>query len=213
MSEADTCRKYITPALQGAGWENPPHDIREQEYFTAGRLLPIGDGEVAVRGERKFADYILYYQRDFKLAVVEAKEETLPAETGMQQAMEYAEILGLHFAYATNGKRIIEHDFTTGLETDIPRYPTPDELFARWRAAENLSDDAVARTTTRKSPSTAPSRPSCRATGASCSRWPQAPVKPSSPSRSPGNSGPPVGIAAVVSANPKSSSFPTAASW
>lgn len=59
MSEADTCRKYITPALQNAGWENPPHDIREQEYFTAGRLLPIGDGEVAVRGERKFADYIL----------------------------------------------------------------------------------------------------------------------------------------------------------
>ena len=144
MSEADTCRKYITPALQNAGWENPPHDIREQEYFTAGRLLPIGDGEVAVRGERKFADYILYYQRDFKLAVVEAKEETLPAETGMQQAIDYAQILRLHFAYATNGKRIIEHDFTTGLETEIPRYPTPDELFTRWRAAENLSDDALA---------------------------------------------------------------------
>ena len=76
-----------------------------------------------MRGERKFADYILYYQRDFKLAVVEAKEETLPAETGMQQAIEYAQILGLHFAYATNGKRIIELDFTTGLETEIPRYP------------------------------------------------------------------------------------------
>ncbi|MDX9954577.1 MAG: DEAD/DEAH box helicase family protein [Anaerolineae bacterium] len=145
MSEADTCRKYITPALHSAGWENPPHDIREQEYFTDGRLLPVGDGEVAVRGERKFADYILYYQRDFKLAVVEAKEETLPAETGMQQAMDYAQILGLHFAYATNGKRIIEHDFTTGMEIEIPRYPTPDELFARWRAAENLDDDAIAR--------------------------------------------------------------------
>ncbi len=144
MSEADTCRKYITPVLQAAGWEKPPHYIREQEYFTDGRLLPVGDGEVAVRGKRKFADYILYYQRDFKLAVVEAKEETLPAENGLQQAIEYAQILGLHFAYATNGKCIIEHDFTTGDEHEIDRYPTAAELFARWREAENISDDELA---------------------------------------------------------------------
>lgn len=144
MSEADTCRQYITPALQAAGWETAPHYLREQEYFTDGRLLPVGDGEVAVRGERKFADYVLYYRRDFKLAVVEAKEETLPAETGMQQAMDYAQILGLHFAYATNGKRLIEHDFTTGIETEIPRYPTPDELFARWQAVESLDDATLA---------------------------------------------------------------------
>ncbi|MCD4737996.1 MAG: DEAD/DEAH box helicase family protein [Anaerolineae bacterium] len=144
MSEADTCRKHITPALQAAGWEKPPHYIREQEYFTAGRLLPVGDGEIAVRGKRKFADYILYYQRDFKLAVVEAKEESLPAENGLQQALEYTQILGLHFAYATNGKRIIEHDFTTGDEREIDRYPTPAELFARWRAAENLNEDELA---------------------------------------------------------------------
>ncbi len=144
MSEADTCRAYITPALRSAGWEEPPHYIREEEFFTDGRLLPVGDGEVAVRGQRKFADYILYYQRDFKLAVVEAKEENLPAETGMQQAMEYAQILGLHFAYATNGQRILEHDFTTGVEREIARYPTPVELFARWRKAENLTDDALA---------------------------------------------------------------------
>ncbi|MBN1876894.1 MAG: DEAD/DEAH box helicase family protein [Anaerolineae bacterium] len=143
MSEADTCRQYITPAIQAAGWEVPPHYIREQEYFTDGRLLPVGDGEVAVRGTRKFADYILYYQRDFKLAVVEAKEETHPAEEGIQQAIEYAQILGLHFAYATNGKRIIEHDFATGLEQEIGRYPTPQTLFARWREAENLSQAAA----------------------------------------------------------------------
>ena len=144
MSEADTCREYITPALRSGGWEEPPHYIRQEEYFTDGRLLPIGDGEVAVRGQRKFADYILYYQRDFKLAVVEAKEETLPAENGLQQAIEYAQILGLHFAYATNGLRIIEHDFTTGVEREIDRYPTPAELFTRWREAENLTDDDLA---------------------------------------------------------------------
>jgi len=144
MSEADTCRKYITPALQTAGWEKPPHYIAQEHTFTDGRLLPVGDGEVAVRGERKRADYVLCYQRDFKLAVVEAKEETLPAETGMQQAIEYAQILGLHFAYATNGLRIIEHDFTTGSEREIDRYPTPDELFARWREAEAIGDDELA---------------------------------------------------------------------
>jgi type I restriction enzyme, R subunit len=144
MSEADTSRTYITPALQEAGWEKPPHFLNQEEYFTDGRLLPVGDGEVAVRGDRKFADYVLYYQRDFKLAVVEAKEETLPAETGMQQAIEYAQILGLHFAYATNGLRIIEHDFTTGIERDIDRYPTPEELFARWREAEEIGDEELA---------------------------------------------------------------------
>ncbi len=143
MSEADTCRQYITPALQAAGWEVPPHYLREQEYFTDGRLLPVGDGEVAVRGQRKFADYLLYYQRGFKLAVVEAKEETLPAENGLQQAIAYAQILGLHFAYATNGKRIIEHDFTTGIEREVSTFPTPEALFARWRAAEQLSDDEL----------------------------------------------------------------------
>ncbi len=143
MSEADTCRTYITPALVEAGWERPPHFLRQEEYFTDGRMIPVGDGEVAPRGKRKFADYLLYYQRDFKLAVVEAKEETHPAEEGMQQAMEYAQILGLHFAYATNGKRIIEHDFTTGQEHDVDRYPTPEELFARWQAAEGISDADV----------------------------------------------------------------------
>ena len=70
MSEADTCREYITPALQHVGWEKVPHYIRQEEY-TSGRLIPVGDGDVAVRGERKRADYILYYQRDFKLAVLD----------------------------------------------------------------------------------------------------------------------------------------------
>jgi len=62
----------------------------------------------------------------------------------MQQAKEYAEILGLKFAYATNGLHILEFDFTTGQEREVDRYPTPDELFARWRQAAKLTDDVVA---------------------------------------------------------------------
>jgi type I restriction enzyme R subunit len=141
-TEADTCRRYITPALQDAEWDNAPHSISEQRTFTDGRIIPTGDK--IHRLKQKRADYLLRYTRDFTLAVVEAKAEDHDAGEGMQQAKEYAEILGLKFAYATNGKRIFEFDFTTGLEREIDRYPTPDELFSRWRQAEGLTDDIAA---------------------------------------------------------------------
>ena len=140
-TEADTCRKYITPALQAAGWDDPPHSIAEQRTFTDGRVVPVGDK--IQRLQQKRADYLLRYTRDFTLAVVEAKADDHDAAEGMQQAREYADILGLKFAYATNGKHILEFDFTTGLEQEIDRYPTPDALFARWRDFEKLTDDAV----------------------------------------------------------------------
>ena len=129
MTEADTCREYVTPKLVEAGWGAAPHSIGEQRTFTNGRIIVAG-GKVR-RGQQKRADYLLYYRRDYPLAVVEAKEIGLPAETGVQQAREYAEILGLKFAYATNGRRIIEIDYVTGTEREVDRYPTPDELFAR----------------------------------------------------------------------------------
>ena len=140
-TEADTCRKYITPALQVAGWDDPPHSIAEQRTFTDGRIVPVGDR--IHRLQQKRADYLLRYTRDFTLAVVEAKAEDHDAAEGMQQAKEYAEILGLKFAYATNGLRILEFNFATGMERKIDRYPTPGELFTRWRQAEKLTDDAV----------------------------------------------------------------------
>ncbi|MCU0763110.1 MAG: DEAD/DEAH box helicase family protein [Hydrogenophaga sp.] len=96
------------------------------------------------RGRQKRADYLLYLRRDYPLAVVEAKEQSLPAESGVQQARDYAEILGLQFAYATNGRRIIEIDYTAGTEREVDRYATPDELFARLTAATGLPDGATA---------------------------------------------------------------------
>ena len=140
-TEADTCRRFITPALQSAGWDDSPHSIAQERTFTDGRIVPTGDK--IHRRPQKRADYLLRYTRDFTLAVVEAKAEDHDAAEGMQQAKEYAEILGLKFAYATNGLDILEFDFTTGLEQEIDRYPTPDELFARWRNFEKLADDAV----------------------------------------------------------------------
>jgi len=116
-TEADTCRKYITPALQAAGWDDPPHYIAQERTFTDGRIVPVGDK--IHRLQQKRADYLLRYTRDFTLAVVEAKAEDHDAGEGMQQAKEYAAILGLKFAYATNGLRIFEFDFTTGLDREM----------------------------------------------------------------------------------------------
>ena len=142
MTEADTCRKFVVPRLQAAGWDTPPHVINEQRTFTDGRI--IFTGGKARRGRQKRADYLLRYRPDFPIAVVEAKAAYRQAGDGLQQAKEYAEILGLKFAYATNGADIIEFDYTTGVERTVAGFPEPDELWRRLRDAEGIDDDAVA---------------------------------------------------------------------
>ncbi|MEI8573885.1 MULTISPECIES: EcoAI/FtnUII family type I restriction enzme subunit R [Methylomonas] len=140
MTEADTSREFVTPKLVQAGWSISPHSIGEQRTFTNGRIFVTG-GKVR-RGQQKRADYLLYYRRDFPLAVVEVKSIAFPTETGVQQAREYAEILGLKFAYATNGRQIIEIDYTTGTEKLIDQYPSPAELWQRLSASASLSESA-----------------------------------------------------------------------
>ncbi len=141
MNEADTCRLYITPALQRSGWDRDPHRINEQVTFTDGRIVVVG--QKARRREGKRADYILRYRPDMPLAVVEAKPDTEPVGTGMQQAKEYAEILGLKFAYATNGLDILEFDFTAGQERELISFPAPDELWTRLTESNHLSANAA----------------------------------------------------------------------
>ena len=142
MNEADTCRVLITPKLQQAGWDTDPHSIAEQRWFTKGRIVVRGNQAERRKGKR--ADYLLRYTRDFPIAVVEAKAEDEEAATGLQQAKDYGEILALKFAYATNGHTIIEFDYITGLEREIPSFPTPEELWSRLRAHEKLTDDTTA---------------------------------------------------------------------
>jgi type I restriction enzyme, R subunit len=140
LNEADTCRKFVVPKLQGAGWETEPHSIAEQRTITDGRIVPIGKG--FVRKPPKRADYILRYERNFPLAVVEAKANWKTAGEGIQQARDYAELLQLNFAYATNGQEIIEFDYFTGKERIISSYPTPAELWCRYSAGKNISVEA-----------------------------------------------------------------------
>ena len=136
-SEADTCRKYVVPKLTDAGWENEPHSIAEQRTFTDGRIIVTG-GKVR-RGKRKRADYLLRYTRDFPIAVVEAKPEYKTPSAGLGQAKDYAEILGVKFAYSTNGHGIVEFDYATGLERELDTFPTPVELWDRLRSADKLN--------------------------------------------------------------------------
>lgn len=142
LTEADTCRKYVVPKLQKAGWDDAPHAIAEQRYFTDGRIYPLADR--VRRGKGKKADYLLRYQRDLTIAVVEAKPEFRRPGDGLGQAMEYAEILGVPFAYSTNGHGIVEFDFAAGLETEMDEFPSPDQLWQRFTQARGVTEGAQA---------------------------------------------------------------------
>lgn len=141
-NEADTCRQHVVPRLRDSGWETDPHSIAEQKTFTDGRVLLRG--KTAKRGPQKRADYLLRYTRDFPIAVVEAKAAHKLASDGLQQAKDYTQILGLSFAYATNGHEIVEFDYLTGLESPLDTFPTPDALWQRLRSAQGLSDQPTA---------------------------------------------------------------------
>ncbi|MEL7006258.1 MAG: DEAD/DEAH box helicase family protein, partial [Bacteroidota bacterium] len=125
-SASESRRKYIDKKLSAADWQD--NQILAEKYFTDGPIRTIG-GNKAIRKEGKKADYLLRYSRDFLIAVVEAKKKN--ADDGLQQAKDYAEILDLKFAYSTDGKEIIEYDYTTGLEQIIQNFPSPDELWNR----------------------------------------------------------------------------------
>ena len=143
LTEADTCRKFVVPKLVAAGWDDEPHSFTEQRTFTDGRIIVAG-GKVR-RGKQKRADYLLRYTRDFLIAVVEAKANYKTAGEGLQQAKEYAEILGLKFAYATNGTDIIEFDFLSGKETLLDSFPSPADLWQRLRKGQDLSSEQAER--------------------------------------------------------------------
>ena len=140
MTEEDIRSQFIDPALRGAGWDDHAQ-IRREYYFTDGRV--IVNGHKTERGKRKRADYLLYYKRNIPLAIVEAKDANHCVGAGMQQSLEYAEILDLPFAYSTNGRGFLEHDLKTGVEREIPmdQFPSPDELWRRFTSAEGLTPE------------------------------------------------------------------------
>lgn len=152
LSETDIRSKFITPAIcgpQGAGWDLKTQ-VSEEKYFTRGRV--IVQGKTVKRGIAKRVDYLLYYKSNLPLAVVEAKDNNHSVGDGMQQALEYAEILDVPFAYSSNGDGFLEHDRTVKegpvtRELALDQFPKPEELWARYCGAKKLTSQEVAVTT------------------------------------------------------------------
>jgi type I restriction enzyme R subunit len=142
LTEADIRSKFITPAIVGPGQWDLQTQVREEVSFTKGRV--IVRGRMVKRGEAKKADYLLYYQPNLPLAVIEAKDNAHAVGAGMQQALEYAEILDIPFAYSSNGDAFLEHDRTATAgtvtrEIPIDQFPTPAELWARYCRAKGYT--------------------------------------------------------------------------
>lgn len=145
LSERDICTKHITPALRSAGWDEQTQ-IREEVSFTKGRI--IVRGKLVSRGRGKRADYILAVKPNIRLAVIEAKDPSRSVGDGIQQALEYAEILDLPFAFASNGAGFVFHDRTGMSEPrerhlTLDQFPSPADLWQRYCAWKGLGQHRI----------------------------------------------------------------------
>ena len=131
LTEQDIRTKYITPAVTEAGWDIHTQ-IREEVTFTDGRIYVRG--KLHTRGEKKRADYILYYKPNMPIAIIEAKDNKHTVGAGMQQALGYAETLDIPFVFSSNGDGFIFHDktLTSGnleSELSLDSFPSPEALY------------------------------------------------------------------------------------
>lgn len=144
LNETEICDAFITPAIIGAGWDQSTQ-IRREYTFTDGRV--IVRGKLGSRGKKKRADYLLFYQSNLPLAVVEAKDNSHPVGGGMQQALGYAEALDVPFVFSSNGDAFLFHD-RTGQSDSIEKqigldeFPSPDELWRQYRAWKGLDEES-----------------------------------------------------------------------
>lgn len=131
LTEEDIKHRFITPAVEQSGWIK--EQILMEYFFTNGQVLVRGN--TVKRGKRKKADYLLTHRDgQIPLAIIEAKDADHTAGDVMQQAMAYAEILNIPFAYSSNGSGFIEHDYFAGAETELrlDQFPSEEELWSRY---------------------------------------------------------------------------------
>jgi len=141
LKEQEIRTMFITPALKEKGWE-VLKNMREEYYFTDGRVLVAGSQHSVAEGKK--ADYLLYHNGK-PIAVVEAKDNKHAVGGGMQQAIDYALILDLKFAYSSNGDAFLEHDFITGKETELKlsEFPTEGDLYQRYLDSKNYTPEEL----------------------------------------------------------------------
>lgn len=138
LTEEDVKLRSITPSVINSGWKH--EQIFMEYFFTDGQVIVRGNS--VRRGRRKKADYILTHSNSqLPLAIIEAKDGSHSIGDGMQQAIEYASILNVPFAYSSNGKGFVEHDFFTGLEKELEmsQFPPEKDLWSRYITAKGLN--------------------------------------------------------------------------
>jgi type I restriction enzyme R subunit len=130
LSERDICTKFITPAVEKSGW-NRLTQLLEEVSFTDGKIYVRG--KLTARGNQKRADYILYYKPNIPIAIIEAKDNKHSVRAGIQQALDYAQILDIPCVFSSNGDGFLFHDRTAtdgNIETEIgiDDFPTPNNF-------------------------------------------------------------------------------------
>ncbi|MBU0908223.1 MAG: DEAD/DEAH box helicase family protein, partial [Proteobacteria bacterium] len=148
LSERDICTKFITPAIQQAGWEQS--QFREEVKLTDGRVMVRGNMAARVKsreakGGPKRADYVLYAKPNVPIAVIEAKRNIFEIGQGMQQALDYAEMLDAPIAISSNGDGFLLHDRTgitqpTERNLTLDEFPTYDDfwvIYQQWKGLES----------------------------------------------------------------------------
>ena len=151
LSERDICTKFITPAIQQAGWQQ--HQFREEVSLTDGRVMVRGKLAARIKnpeakGGPKRADFVLYARPNVPIAVVEAKQAKFSVGHGMQQALAYAEMLDAPFAISSNGEGFLLHDRTgltqpTERELSLAEFPSLDELWLLYQQWKGLAEPAA----------------------------------------------------------------------
>ena len=140
LSERDICTKFITPALEKAGWDKQLQ-ILEEVSFTDGKIYV--KGKITARGTRKRADYILYYKPNIPIAIIEAKDNNHSVRAGIQQGLDYAKILDIPCVFSSNGDGFLFHDRTANdenIETEISLddFPSPEQLWQKYKKYKGI---------------------------------------------------------------------------
>jgi len=147
LSETDICDLFITPAIRDAGWE-PLRQIRREVTLTPGPVIVRGNLSSRNKKKKKFADYVLYWEPNVPVAVVEAKVNSYTASHGLQQALGYAEILEVPSAFSSNGDAFASHNKMPingeDIETAFPleSFLSPTELWTRYKLFRGIDDNA-----------------------------------------------------------------------
>ena len=137
LSEEDVKFRYINDAITSKGWTKDSIFMEQQVKFTDGKISLHGN--IVHREKPKFADYVLYVNKATPIAIIEAKDTKHTVSYGLQQAMEYAKMLDVKFAFSSNGEGFAEHDFLTGQERffGMDEFPTREELIERYKKEIN----------------------------------------------------------------------------